>query len=443
MDLSIDRLLIINKLGVAGLFSFLMFAWLGTAGAYAGLLAMVVAFIAIVPRNWSTLKQDRLFILTLVVATYLFLRTIWSVIEYPALMGAHINAWGEWLFLGLFVPLAWWMRRCKIGYGAMLLVLFIGFLLSVVKLTDWQTCDVAMGGRRCGFGFQPILSALLLGISLLGLLVFAPRFVGGRYFHWFWFLRAMVWAALVITVSYFIVLTQTRTVWLGLLLVIPIVLLWRYKDGFLTVLRNKRKTGFVLIALFVSVVVSVPVMNEAVLQKHVDRAVNDGMNAFEQWNSESVMDGSLGLRASMFKEGYSMWLERPWFGWGVAGINSDAFLDTVNEKSGYMTHLHNTYLEILVRFGVVGGVLLLSIVVCLVYGMYLRYRDGEVSKDIYIFCYGALALLFFWCIADFQLASTDWRFLFVILMGLAYSLAIRQSTERQGTDASHAKQSEC
>jgi len=420
-----------EKLGLIGLFCFLFFAWLGTAMAYVGLFLMLVTFIAGIPENWQQLKHDPVIRLFMVFVVYLLLRTAWSVYEFPELTAQHIHDGLEWLYLWLFIPVAWWLKQSRQRIYLALLGLMLGFLISVVWLTDWQACDVFVGSMRCGFGFQLILAALFLGTCLLGLLMYAPRLIGQKTFCWPWFLRLFVWLGLVLLVTYALILTQTRTVWLALALILPLLILLRYRDAITDMLKGKRKTEFVVGVLIIAIVSGILLIKQSTMNERVEQIKDDGWAIMTlQFDKVDTSSGSLGLRLSMYQKGYEMWLQRPLFGWGVAGVNNEYFYTNVDHELAAMSHLHNTYSEPLVRFGLVGGIILLALVGHLLVSLKKAYRCHRVEKDHYYFLMASLALLAIWCFGDYQLFSTDWRVFCCAIFGIAYSFLIgkRQSS---------------
>ena len=65
-----------------------------------------------------------------------------------------------------------------------------------------------------------------------------------------------------------------------------------------------------------------------------------------------LTEGSLGARESIYTEGFGMFLERPWLGWGPA-----TFLFELGTRLGLPTRdPHNAYLWVLLETGILGAV---------------------------------------------------------------------------------------
>jgi len=85
-------------------------------------------------------------------------------------------------------------------------------------------------------------------------------------------------------------------------------------------------------------------------------------------------------------------------------------------------HLHNTYLEIAVRLGVVGFVLYLVAALLLVRVLVWNWRSQAVPVEIAVFAASAMALTAIWCLTDFRLIRLDFRLYVLLITGVAYSM---------------------
>jgi O-antigen ligase len=146
---------------------------------------------------------------------------------------------------------------------------------------------------------------------------------------------------------------------------------------------------------------------------------------------EAVPSAGFGVRVHTFRFGVTKWLERPLFGWGPGSTEyliSHSGLPQLRHsemaggewKAGpdWLDHLHNTYLEILVRFGLVGAFLMIGTLGLLVKGLWLARREGRVPLD-YAWCLiGALGLMGLWSLSDFRLLHPDWRSYWILMGGI-------------------------
>ncbi len=416
----------VNRIGLVGLCLFLVFCWLGTALANLGLGLMLIALLVSLPANWSRIKVEPLLLLFLLFCLYLLLRTLWALWEFPEIASLHIHDSLKWLHLWAFMLVGWWQYQSQQQIYPALAMLLIGFVASVLYLTDWESCRGFLDGVRCGFGFQIIMGGLLVGSALLGLLIFAPKLIGAYRLSIVWFLRLGIWFTLLLASVQVVISTQTRSVWMGLSILLPMLLLARYWQALRGMLKGENRPGLILALVALISSVGILSSNEGVLD---DRLLNvkDNVAAMiaTQFDRVEAGDYSVAGRLFMTKAGIDKWLERPIFGWGT-GVNAVEFFPDLNEKVGEMTHLHNTYVEMLVRMGLVGAAFYVFAVLYLIRGIFNAYRRGLMEKDVFVFLVGIFGLLMIWCITDYQLQSTDWRFYWLVMFGISLSFAIGQ-----------------
>jgi O-antigen ligase len=147
---------------------------------------------------------------------------------------------------------------------------------------------------------------------------------------------------------------------------------------------------------------------------------------------------SVGYRLDVQVFGLQRWLERPWLGWG-AGASEYLISHSNNprllhpSKGGsldWMDHLHNSYLETLASFGIVGTGLLAAAGGLLIRGLIQSYRAGRVPLDYFLFLLGGLLMTAVWSLFDFRLLHGEWRAYWLLLAGLAHSFALQEREAR-------------
>ena len=89
-----------------------------------------------------------------------------------------------------------------------------------------------------------------------------------------------------------------------------------------------------------------------------------------------------------------------------------------------MDQLHNTYLEILVRFGIVGALLLITGALLLIRAVFRAYGAGLMPRDYFLFLLGSFGLVAVWSLFDFRALHTDWRAYWACLAGTAYTFQL-------------------
>jgi O-antigen ligase len=93
-------------------------------------------------------------------------------------------------------------------------------------------------------------------------------------------------------------------------------------------------------------------------------------------------------------------------------------------------HLHNSYLELLVRFGLVGAALAAVLLGLLFRATWRAWRQGVLPEDHALWLVGTLAFTAVWCLTDFRSQHHDWRYFWLLLAGSAYAATMRRTAAR-------------
>lgn len=149
-------------------------------------------------------------------------------------------------------------------------------------------------------------------------------------------------------------LSGTRSGWVAIPLIVPVIL-FAYRDR---ILDKKWLIPIILAALglLVAVMVSVDVVRE--------RTIIAGQQV-EGYFEEGVNHTSVGLRLDMYKAGLAAFSENPLIGIGPSGIETkvDAMAGSgeVHQNVARYRHLHNQYIDNMARYGLVGLVSYLAL----------------------------------------------------------------------------------
>jgi O-antigen ligase len=278
-------------------------------------------------------------------------------------------------------------------------------------------------GERVGFGLNPIRAGMLA----------AFLFIFGSVFFLFelfsekkrklvigFALFLMVWSLVLAAMS------QTRAVFVALLVVlvvgVPFVL---HRLG---LMQNKRaRIRFITVmAVALTAVVG---LDYALGGKNMDR-IQSGFSIVPHVINEGVDElpqSSWGIRVIMLKIGVERFSERPIWGWGYR--SSDFILQEAN-ASGLLdqefNQFHNSYLEVLVEYGVLALVLLLSVFFYLISIVRELIGSGHLDSRI-----ATASLLFFLFMLIFSLfdgilvQGSYGQFIFNCAGGLALSMHFR------------------
>lgn len=302
----------------------------------------------------------------------------------------------------MFLPVAWLL-------GGSLRNVFMLWIIALIGLaaSPWlvkggvEDLLSAIQGNRASLGlYNAQHGSLLYGIELLGLLVFAKRIIVGQKY---WRIRACIWLALVCYFSWLFFATQSRGAILGLSLGVATALLIMSAIVARRFSRRHRTlfAGMSIGAFMVLLVASLMLVGSITLQR----------NQLELEDSEhplvSVLRGdwdlnpnlSTGIRLNSWREAWPWIKERPLVGWGGRGRglvieNSTTLPDRIKSNA---RHLHNSYLDMLVNFGVFSLVLLAVLMTYLLVACTKIWNRKQLPTDVYLFF---LVFSVFWLIVN-------------------------------------------
>jgi O-antigen ligase len=284
--------------------------------------------------------------------------------------------------------------------------------------------------------------APLAGITALGFLLLAPRMTAqaphsGRGAGLF---RLGFWLACVAVLLESLVLSQTRGVWLSAAIVFPVSLAVRYWGW----LRNHAFNSTSSVALLLLTLAIGGLLIQPNVSFLINRIQSEQLETAPtvvkkviEGDKEVVMTTSIGYRVIMWRIGWQKWTERPFLGWGPgtsellleqAGnplLNQHVTLQDGTELSLNLSHFHSLYIEILVRFGLLGSVLFLSLPIMLLRGVGKAYASGGVPWDFVCFLVAGWGFTAIWSFFDFQIFKFAWRNYCVIWSALTYAVYLQ------------------
>ena len=338
-------------------------------------------------------------------------------IHHPQLAesSTKVHRFIRWFF---FIPVAFWLGGQTRKTLALWALALIG-ILSAPWLAGhgWAELRSGLMGHRVDFNLHNAQhAAMLYGVGILGLISFSHRiFTINTGAYWF---KCSLWF-LALTASCFgVIVTQTRGIWLGLcgscllLLVFYFGIFWKNS-------RKKTYTGAIILLI---IAISISITIETPLKRIVINRLS-----MEDTDVVKVLKGdisnlpytSVGLRAHTWVEAWSWIKQRPLVGWGGNGNRlviqqSKRF---PNWKKKEYHHLHNSYLDLLVNFGALGGLFYFGLLGWLVMRGIGAWKSGHMPGDVLIFF---LSFLLFWsiinCFESYIFFSSG-NFVFALIAG--------------------------
>lgn len=381
-------------------------------------------------RDW--LFHHRAALYALGFALIILALSLRGMLEYTEQLPRQLLSTAKWTLLSGFVFLLPWMAHPKVKpanlFGLALVGLIIGMLLhtapgKILRFnigsdhTNWQP----------HFQFSTAgMAGLSGGVCLAGLVLYRDRFFEKATEHrW---IRGLLWLLGLYLTGYMILASQSRISWLALLITVPVGLLIRQKH---TKSRERRKGTAIPNLLVLGVAVALAFgawKNSPLFQERMTRDIE----VFASKRSASFEGSSFGLRLKMMEFGLRSISQHPLLGWGNRGTATIA-KETADprfrspEPDGrliWFPHLHNTYLEILLRYGLIG--LLMTSSVLWVSLLHLKRSlashppDPEAITDL-VFTGVGLSFFAICGLAGFQIMQEEWRAPFSLLLALSLS----------------------
>lgn len=415
---------IIDCLGTAGLLLFAFSAFLSTTGLSIG-LGLLVAALLLNRSLWPGLKRDPFLILCVVSSTYLILLTLWAIWEFPDSRRLQEKQAWDWFRLWLFLCVGWWINGDRKRIRWVLLLALVGLLTGMAYALS-SHFNLLWSGMRTGFHLKIIAFGLYSSTAILGLLLMAPRILGKKGNLPFFAIRVGLWLIALVLLTQGLIITQSRGAWLAAILVIPPLVILSYFVSWTRQVSSRwLATGlvsFVVVLFALLIWANLPTIQNRVSQEQKT------FEATWKLDFNDIPTRGFGVRVQAFRFGLSKWLERPIFGWGPGSTeylisqSGDPTLQHPLSGGGYawLDHLHNTYLEVLVRFGLVGAFLILTVLGFLLRSLWIAHRERRLPTDYTLFLTGMFPLMAIWSLSDFRLLHPDWRSYWILLGGIAY-----------------------
>jgi len=371
-----------------------------------------------------------------------------ALADYPGSdLASRLAAGAAWAQLSVFVPLAYALCGDQRLLLRLLALALTGLLLGMLWRLDWGLLwsdRAVFFTSRPGFGFPAIVFALISGVVLVGLVTFRTRWwKAATYASFGW--RLSAWLIAMAFVAQAFLLTLSRGAWLALAGTVVVAVWMDQRDRRVSSPIRKRGQNLVgnhsgplassasatippwLQWVFGLLLLGLMTLNSGPI---IDRLgeEQDALRAMLSGEIDYSVQSSLSQRWHAQRFGMAAWRERPWFGWGpgsshaliVAGGGPSLRTD----DGGILDHLHNTYLELLVQFGLFGLALWAGMFVSLFASVHRARNMGRLDADVARFLMLSIVYLSLWDLIDFHATHQAWRGLWALLAGSALSVGL-------------------
>ena len=440
--------------GRIGLGVFFLFYQLNATVGYIGFALVIVAFLFQTKIWWPILKKDTVARVYLALVVYIVAYALFATHEFPETLRAQRIAVADWMHWLLFIPVAWVVCQHNKNLNIWLLLLAVGLLIRVLTNMEWDKLASIFSWPRTGFGLVETVFAPVAGMTTLGFLLLANRMTrptvqAGR---WSGLVFSGLWLAGLVIMLESLVLAQTRGVWLAAAIVFPVGLAVRYEYW----LRNHAFKSAKNIAMMVFILAIVGFfihLNSTSLSSRIKSEslqsapdlVTKTVEGSVEGDKKVILTTGISYRLILWGIGLKSWKERPLLGWGpgtseylVEQADNDLLKQHVTLQNGkelslHLTHLHSVYLEIMVRFGVLGGILFFATPFLLLRGVRKAYLSGSVPWDYACFIFAGWGFLAMEAFTDFQIFKFAWRNFCVIWVALSYAAYLETIITRESS----------
>lgn len=409
------------------LLAFAFTAWSFTTPANIALALLALLFLTDIPAHWRQLRREPAFLLllgVLVITSALAVRAAW---RFPATASEQWQAISAWCAPFLFIIPAWWLRRDPNQVWALMGAATLGLVVGILIKSDWSYLpDIILHKMRYDFGFAALGLAFIASVMLVGFLLFRSRLIGLRIggrprplLGW------VLWVLGLASLLFVLAVTQSRGAAVGLATagILYAFIQWRRRhpeEGHHPhPMRLALGSALLLIALA-----------GALLWVTKDRQMVDlhELTVGSQGEFSYHKTASVAIRLNLAEVGVQAFAAAPLLGFGP-GTSTTEFLlpQRVVAVSEYQlahapaaSHLHSVVTETLARFGLVG--VLIAVLLLMVLGRAYRtlWADPRAVPELRTFLTLGGVMLLLYCIYDFRLVNLDIRFFTILFFGVLY-----------------------
>ena len=415
-----------ERIGLTGLYLFLFSAWQSKARAAVFFLVMLLPCL-FDRRFWQDLKASRTAFLLALLLLYILIRGLLASIENHEYLHYHLKDGVRLMLLGGFVFIAWLLHGDQHRVLLALVIALLGFWAGRLEHFPWSEAfsRIEWWGTRESFGLPSETAfGIYASASAMGLVLLAARVWSVSGATWRKLLAVTLWCMLLMFSIQGIIMAQSRSVWLSVSLLTFILLLlnlhyWRRMGWFKTTMLVLGVAGLLLLLGYA---------NQSTIKKRLATEIDTTIQLLSgNFGEIRAVDAeghvkSMGVRYHMLMFGIDHWKKNPWFGLGP-GI-SEPLIKKQWVASKTYNHLHNSYLEMLLRLGISGTVLTFVMLAMIFYGGWLAYRERRIDRDLFLFLMAALTLLLLSSITEFRMLHTDWRYYWFLVGGALYSFSL-------------------
>ncbi|MFQ5780990.1 MAG: O-antigen ligase family protein, partial [Nitrospiria bacterium] len=421
-----------------GLLGLLLMA-LGLASSKAlqntGMAFMLLAMVLERGIVWPVLKRDSLSKAIGLWLIYLLLRTVLAAWEFPELAADQFDNAREMSRPFLIILVAWWVGGTPRSVLNLYLVSFSGLLLAIAYRVDWLNLRVFLNAR-IGLGMNTQHLGLITVTAIIGWLVFATDLWGRQRILRTYGIKVLLWLMFLALLLFILLRSQARAAWAAFILWGFFALLYCLRKFFrYPRLPYSRKN---ILAYAAAVLLAVGIVSSQLNAVATRLSQEKGtVERLLAGNVSEMPSTSLGIRFYLWKLGLHRWSERKIFGWGPG---TTAFLIEKSDmpdvvKSCCSHELHNSFLEIPLRTGIIGLFFFAGATFVILRSIFRSVQRREITEKAAFF---SVSVLFVFMVTNLSEAYVELQigwFFFALFGGSVYSFKLWEAPARAVKDS--------
>jgi len=377
---------------------------------------------------WRKIRRDPMFYLVLTFLAYLLIRTVFAQFELPDLTDDHWDRARRMSRIILLPLVAYWISK-KPHWLKHIFVFFAAGVLLAIFLGIWDSGikQFFLDHRRAHFVLNPQRMGYVSGLTFVGLIIFRAQIIAWSRRYISLFGAWVLWTLFVCLIFQAFLASQARGAFLGLIIASVILMSVLFAKKFFAPHKSSETKIPSIIALTIVILISTMAFfqKDIILQRFL--AESDVVQQLVEGETDNLRLTSITIRNQLWKIGYNAWLEKPFFGWGTDGAQKIISQADAPERVKELNHFHNTYLDILVRFGIVGFLLFGAIMHQLVKSLWNAYKNQKIcSQTSLLLVYGFLFFLLVNITETHLIPSWGW-FMLALLGGSMYFPTLDQN----------------
>ncbi|MEH6578324.1 MAG: O-antigen ligase family protein [Amphritea sp.] len=358
-------------------------------------LSILITIIGLLIYNRSYLRSS---IIYLLLASILVQLCSWQLSQQAAPelteTSAKVHRLAAWFYM---IPIAYLLGGSLKNTLLVWSIAFLSLALSPwLSGHGWAEIVKGLAGSRSDLGLHNAQhTSTFFACSLLAFICFYHRITSNGRRLW----RLIIWIAATTICVIGLYISNSRAIWLGLAVSLPLLLLFALTILFKSSNKRPYKISYRHLTMAV-VLLSLLVFSNQTIKDGVSKRfkgeketivkILNGEHNFTRWDNSSI-------RFATWLEAHEWITKKPFFGWGGQGrklvVQNTEQLPNTYKNKNRIRHLHNSYLDTLVNYGFAGLTILLCLAGFLIYAAHYAWRRTTLPTDMLLFTYTFIA---FW-----------------------------------------------